>query len=184
MKQLLNYFLFSTRKSKIFTLTQFGSACSMISLTAFLLVCSYLSAVIHAAQHVPKRRPPSVKGCLSKPGLPCTKLSTKEFPNFSHSDDFPRPPWAKPIVIETNKKLHYKLSGTVIPIFVDNRVSTVGPTPSKSFNGAKCGNSSGYERGHVLGLRLGGPNHWVNIAAQTAGWQGGGGEWYDTVTFI
>ena len=129
-------------------------------------------------------RGPSIRG-ISNP-----EIKKYGFPNFSGSltnnGDYPRPHWKgiSNIIIETDKKSYYKLSGTVIPITVGHREKAVGPTPHKTFNNAAVGHSSGYERGHVLGLRLGGPNHYLNIVGQTAGWQGTGGEWYKMETKI
>eukprot|EP01083_Nonionella_stella_P222342 793554_1 len=124
------------------------------------------------------KRAPSVKA-LQEVGTRQKYL----FPNFSKSQElkgnvYPRPWWMSAVIIETDQNSYYRLTGTVIPISVGHRGDTVGPTPGKTFNGADVGRCSGYERGHVLGLRLGGPNHPFNIAAQTSGWQGTGGEWY------
>eukprot|EP01083_Nonionella_stella_P139716 426804_1 len=143
-----------------------------------LLLMSYPFGCLGGA---PKgKRAPSVKALQA--------VGTRQkylFPNFSKSQElkgnvYPRPRWngMSDIIIETDQNRYYRLTGTVFPISVGDRGDTVGTTPGKTFNGADVGQSSGYERGHVLGLRLGGPNHPFNIAAQTSGWQGTGGEWY------
>ena len=90
---------------------------------------------------------------------------------FDKSTD--RPDWAEKVHYEYNddnkKKITQKVWGAVIPIQTAGRGN-----PPKPQNGGPTGGTTGYEKGHIFGLFLGGTDHALNIVPQTAGWQGYG----------
>jgi len=115
------------------------------------------------------------------------KAAMKESFDFFYEQKgvtYKRPKWSNDITIELDKKvgswsmaglgwstLH--VSGTIIPM---NYKSNRPPTPDITFDGTKrhLGGCTGYQKGHIIGLELGGPNVQQNIAPQTASWQAAG----------
>ena len=103
---------------------------------------------------------------------------SQEFKSFGDKNKHIRPIWAlgagKSIKIEynlTSKIL--KASGTIIPV---NFESDKPKTPTKTWDGTdqNTGQTTGFHKGHLIALSLGGPNDAKNIVPQPGNWQANG----------
>jgi len=96
-----------------------------------------------------------------------------------------RPEWAKNITIEIDDITNNinSVEGIIIPLSTTTRpYNNPNPNNNCHMNDPCDGHciDEGYHRGHIMGLRNGGPQLSENIVAQWGTWQGNsGGAWYD-----
>lgn len=88
-----------------------------------------------------------------------------------------RPKWAGTLQYEyeynaNDQTMRLQVSGVVIPM--QNKNMEQAQAIPEPFNGALTGDDTGYDKGHIFGLILGGTNHKLNIVPQTAGWHNNG----------
>ena len=100
-----------------------------------------------------------------------------------------RPHWGKNITIEINdnKKNIRSVKGIIIPLYTDPRPSQKNPYNNCYINNPCIDGHciyKDYNRGHIMGLRNGGPHLSENIVPQWGKWQGAGGVWYDFEEYI
>ena len=113
-----------------------------------------------------------------------TKLLWKP-KNTSGLITYYRPEWAKNITIEIDDITNNinSVEGIIIPLSTTTRpYNNPNPNNNCHMNDPCDGHciDEGYNRGHIMGLRNGGPQLSENIVAQWGTWQGNsGGAWYD-----
>ncbi|HEY5958774.1 MAG TPA: hypothetical protein VIV60_19570 [Polyangiaceae bacterium] len=101
-----------------------------------------------------------------------------------------RPEWAGPVTIEDHKcrvqssplieANARSVHGIVVPVITKARKGTKPPPPQ---SGAATGKRVGTDKGHLMGLELGGPDVTANIAPQSNLWQETGG-WRDVEKYV
>lgn len=105
-----------------------------------------------------------------------TSISSEQFTYTTNKlwKDYVRPEWAGNVTIIYNNDNIMSVEGIIIPLSTKGR-----PNPPKPFNSeCKTGmnKTTGYEyqldKGHIMGLRNGGPDISYNIVPQIHSWQG------------
>ena len=81
-------------------------------------------------------------------------------------NNFKRPSWAGNITIFFNNSFIYHVSGVVIPMNTSDR-----PSPSSPSNCYSTGKPFCLDKGHIMGLSIGGPESPFNVVPQLSYWQ-------------
>ena len=102
--------------------------------------------------------------------------------------DYVRPEWAGNVTINYNEDSIRSIEGIIVPTKSTNRTTS---EPYKGCYREYVGHYrfkheyKGYHRGHVMGLRNGGPDISKNVVPQWGDWQANKGQpWYDFEDYI
>jgi len=113
-----------------------------------------------------------------------TLVNSEQYTTNKLWKDYVRPEWAGNVTIIYNNDNIISVEGVIIPLSTGDRPDAPAPYNNCTTGNCPPNKKDCYHKGHIMGLRNGGPDLSENIVPQWGRWQTNGGEWYKLETKI